>query len=338
MKIKLSLLLTTPYHSAPISSQPLVVTDEGRIAPKNGGAKGSPLTPTYKEPKYIAAMGLVEYFPVVRSLQICKQLRTRLNKDIIQSFKARGLSIAKASTYAGMEVGAASGKPAQMSATLDQSVQALYTPIALFGGGSFSLPSTIQVSDANVFHESLSSEGLNVIPEHIDPAFALSIEPYSLTFAAPITRQDPVSDIKDASHLSNLEVIENHKEQITAWQSAVQNAQSSRKANAEEKKSDLRNMVAYEAVLPGITFTSELTIHENAGSAVKGAVISILNDMIENGITIGGRTSRGNGKMAVQASVDGDLLELDKYMLDIEAYSEWLEQVTPNDLAAFFEA
>jgi hypothetical protein len=97
-------------------------------------------------------------------------------------------------------------------------------------------------------------------------------------------------------------------------------------------------MVAYEAVLPGITFTSELTIPENAGGAVKGAVISILNDMIENGITIGGRTSRGNGKMAVQASVDGDLLELDKYMLDIEAYSEWLEQVTPNDLATFFEA
>lgn len=338
MKIDITLQLVSGYHSAPISSQDLVVTDEGRIAPKASGAKGSPLTPTYKEPKYIESLGEMHHFPVIRSLQVTKEFRKIWVNEIMKALNNRGLTLGNASTYAGLVVGAASGKPAQMNATFDQIIKAQNEPIALFGGGSFSLPSLVKFDDANVYHELLVAESLAVTPAHTDTSTTLNIEPYKLSFAVPITRQDPINDITNIEQMSNLSVIENHKEQIKIWQEGVSSSQNKRKANAEEKKSDLRNMVAFEAVIPGVTFTSTITLADQTGLAVKGAVLNALQSFIENGITIGGRISRGYGKMSVQASVDGALFEIDNFMSELDAYSDWLDNVTPSDLADFYEA
>lgn len=338
MIIDLTLQLTSSYHSPPISGQALVVTNEGRIATKASGAKGSPLTATYKEPKFIPATGEIQYFPVIRSLQLIKQIRNIVNRNIIHSLKARGLSIAKPSTCAGMDVGAASGKPAQMDATLDQTVQAMEEPIALFGGGSFCLPSILTASDANVLHEVLIEEGLVTVPAHFDRSLALNLEHYQLTFTVPITRQDPINDICHPEQMDNLKVLENYKEQIEAWQKAVKSAQASRKEATNEKKIDLNNMVAIEAVVPGVTFSARLSIPDQAGAAVKGAVISTVAELCSNGMTVGGRTSRGSGRIAVQASVDGAVLDVENYYAEVDSYSRWLEQVAPATLAAFFEA
>lgn len=338
MIIDLTLTLTSPYHSPPVAGPSLIVTDEGRITHKSPSVTGSPLSGTYKEPKHLASRNEVSYFPVIRSLQIVKQFRNALNKDIIESLKSRNLTIAKASTYAGMDVGAASGTPTGMNATLDQSVRALKEPIALLGGGSLCLPSTLSVSDANLLHQSLSEEGLVNVPPNFSHSELPSAEPYQLTFAAPVTRQDPINQLSVKDGLDRISVVENYKTQVLEWQAGISKLRVDRAADEKVKKSDLNNLVAIEAVMPGLSFSAQLALPESAGSAVKGAVISIVSEMCSQGLMIGGRTSRGYGKMAVNAYVDGVLLDINSYSEDVDSYSEWLENITPTLLAEFYEA
>lgn len=338
MKIDLTLTLTTPYHSAPISGQAMVVNNDGKIIPKTGPVEGSPLTATYKEPKYLASQNTIKYFPVIRSLQLVKQFRRAINRDVIESLKSRGLTIAKASTYAGMEVGAASGKPTGMNPTLDQSVQALNEPIALLGGGSFCLPSTLKVSDANLLHEALVNEGIAKVPPTYDASQLVTAETYQLTYAVPVTRQDPINKLSVTDGLDGISVIEEYKSQVLEWQSNVTQQRSDRAADGDVKKADLNNLVAVEVVMAGLSFSAQLSLPESAGTAVKGAVLSAVSEMCAQGMTIGGRSSRGLGQIDVQASVDGAVLDLDLYQAEVESYSDWLERITPASLAEFYEA
>jgi CRISPR type IV-associated protein Csf2 len=338
MNIDLTLTLSTPYHSAPISGPAMIVNNEGRIMAKTGHETGSPLTSTYKEPKYLASQNAIKSFPVIRSLQLVKQFRNAINRDVIESLKSRGLTIAKASTYAGMEVGAASGKPTGMNATLDQSIQALKEPIALLGGGSLCLPSTLKVSDANLLHESLVNEGLAKVPASYDISQLVTAEPYQLTYAVPVTRQDPINQLSVKNGLDQISVIEEYKSQILEWQSNVTQQRSSRAADSDVKKADLNNLVALEVVMAGLSFSAQLSVPDSAGDAVKGAVLSAVSEMCNQGMTIGGRSSRGFGQVQIQASVDGKVLDLDLHAAEIESYSNWLEHVTPATLAEFYEA
>lgn len=362
MKFDYTLTLASPYHSPPVSGPPMVVTDEGKVVGKAGNPKGLPLTLTYKEPKLLTSLGKTIYFPVIRSLQLVKQFRNMINRDVISSLKARGLTIAKPTTYAGMDVGAASGKPTQLSVTFDQLFQTTDQPIAVFGGGSYSLKSLAAVSDANVLHESLIQDGLVVVPQHFDRSLAIDIEPYQLTFPIPITRRDPIIDFQTQDQLEHLQVIDNYKKAIDDWQTNVTKSRALRKAhkdskdkedkinkgktkaaakekdNDDGKKKDLRNMVAAELVLPGISLGANITLPDSIGLAVKGAMISAMDELCREGMIIGGRTSRNCGKMNIQASVDGVLLDIQNYMEEVEAYSQWLETVTPELLAEFYEA
>ena len=338
MNIDLTLTLSTPYHSAPISGQSMIVTNEGKIMPKTGPVDGSPLTTTYKEPKYLASQNTIKYFPVIRSLQLVKQFRRAINRDIIESLKSRGLTITKASTYAGMEVGAASGKPTGMNPTLDQSIMALSEPIALLGGGSFCLPSTLKVSDANLLHEALVNEGLTKVPPTYDASQLVTAETHQLTYAIPVTRQDPINKLSAKEGLDRISVIDEYRDQILEWQSTVTQQRSDRAADSDVKKSDLNNLVAVEVVMAGLSFSAQLSLPDSAGTAVKGAVLSAVSEMCSQGMTVGGRSSRGFGQIHVQASVDGTVLDLDSHVAEVESYSDWLENITPATLAEFYEA
>jgi CRISPR type IV-associated protein Csf2 len=340
MKITVSLKTITPYHSAPISGGSFIVTDEGKIVKKSSGGSGSPLTRTYQEPHYLSSTGEMTFMPVIRSMQILKALRSITTRNIYQSLQERDLKIAKISTYAGLEVGAASGKPAQMTATLGQVTNSLNKPIALFGGGSFSLKSILAVSDGILLHEELVDNGLVKKPAHVAAQEIASCESYQLTVPVPITRNDPINKINFSS-IDDLNAIEDYQSQIKVWQGDVTNAQAKRKADAAEKKTDLNNLVACEAVVRGLVFVSELSLPENAGDAVKGAVLNALLESIRNGLTIGGRVSRGMGKLEIGVSVDGvelnDKTSLEQYEQELSSYSAWLDEVTPNELAEYFE-
>lgn len=340
MKIDLTFHLVSPYHSAPISGREMVVNDNGKITPKGlaGDGGASPLTATYKEPKYLSNIGESIDFPVIRSLQFCKQIRNALNADIINSLKDQSISIKKASTYAGMTVGAASGSPSGMSATLDQTVKAVEEPIALLGGGTFCLSSTLSVSDINLYHDLLVAESLVAIPPHIDQSKKCGIDPRYLTYPIPITRNDPISQINKPDQINELSIIDNYQDQIKEWQEHVEVSQTGRKADKAIKKKDLRNIVAFEAVIPGVIFCGQLELPKSAGLATKGALISIVSDFVTDGLTLGGRSSRGCGQFTVQASVDGKLLDISDYEEAIDSYSEWLTQVTPELLSEFYEA
>lgn len=341
MKISLSLTAKSPYHSAPVSGGAFIVTDEGRIVKKSAGGSGSPLTRTYSEPHYLASLGQSVYYPVIRSMQIVKQLREITTSEIYNSLKSRELRIDKISTFSGMEVGAASGKPAQMTPTLDQLTQSLETPIALFGGGSFSLKSLLSVGDGTILHEQLLEDGLVEKPSHIDSTKVASGESYTLTYPVPITRNDPINS-PTFSILDNFNVVDEYQSQVKEWQGGVADARNSRKADSSVKKTDLNNLVAAEVVVRGVVFVSELSIPENAGGAVKGAVITALLQAIEKGMVIGGRVSRGMGKFEVGVSIDGEKLDAQtgvaRFEDELEQYSHWLDDVTPDDLALFFEA
>ena len=341
MKIKLSLTTETPYHSAPVSGGAFVVTDEGRIVKKSGGSAGSPLTRTYQEPMYLASTGEVQLFPVIRSMQIAKALRTITTRNIYSSLQERDLKIAKISTYAGMEVGAASGKPAQMTPTFDQITHSINKPLALFGGGSFSLKSLLSVGDGVLLHDQLVENNLVVKPKSIASDKIASCENYQLTYPVPVTRNDPVNKIS-LNSTEDLKAVEDYQSQVKLWQGTVTDSQAKRKADSAEKKTDLNNLVACEAVVRGVVFVSNLSLPENAGSAVKGAVINALLDAKENGLIIGGRISRGMGKLSVVIEIDGEELTSESaianYEEELTDYSEWLDEVTPNELAEYYEA
>jgi len=340
MKIKLSLTTLSPYHSAPVSGGAFVVTDEGRIVKKSGGAAGSPLTRTYQEPHYLASTGETVQFPVIRSLQISKALRNITTRNIYNSLQDRNLRLAKISTYAGMEVGAASGKPAQMTPTLEQVSRSLHTPIALFGGGSYSLKSTLAIGDGVLLHEQLVENELVSRPDHVETSKISNSESYQLTYPVPITRNDPVDKVSFEG-AADLNAVEDYQQQVSEWQGTVTEAQTKRKADSAEKKTDLNNLVACEAVVRGVVFVSELSLPDNTGLATKGAVINALLEATRDGLCIGGRISRGMGKLKLTASIDGEILNdqtaVSNFESELNEYSNWLDEVTPNELAEFYE-
>jgi len=346
MKVTLSLTTVTPYHSAPVAGPAFLVSDDGRILSKKSGAKGSPVTRTYTEPHVLSSEGQVVHFPVIRPMQIAKTIRNIVNSMVYESFQARSITIAKASTYAGMEVGAASGKPSGLDASLDQTVEAIQNPIALFGGGTFGLRSTVEVGYGVLLHEKLLIEKQVVRPPHVSPTDVTDAEPYTLSYAVPITRMDPIANITSARELKNASVVADYETQIAKWKYSVKESQQKRavaKSNEDgteptdaSKKSDLNNLVAVEAVARGVTFVSEVKVPDSAGSATKGALLNAVSEMIESGVYIGGGVTRGMGQFMVQASVDGQPFDLNHYESDMEAYGGWLQTVTPDQFAEFF--
>jgi len=343
MKIELSLTSLTPYHSAPVSGGDFVVTNEGFIKKKSPGVVGSPLTRTYTQPFYLASSGEQINLPLLRSNQVVKLLRNKLNNHTFESLSARELRISSISTYAGMSVGAASGKPTGMNPTLDQISKASNTPIALFGGGSYQLSSLLQVGDAVLLHASLIDNNLVSVPAHKSSADIVDADPHMLTFPVPITRNDPVSDIRGSS-IQNIKVVDEYSKQVSEWQESVSASQKKRKTSKEsegetDKKSDLNNLVAVEAATPGMTYICEINLPKHAGLAAIGATINTILELIEDGAAIGGRISRGMGRFIVGASIDGVKLDAagKGFEDELAAYSEWLDQVTPNELSEFFE-
>lgn len=337
MKINVSLTTQEPYTSPPIAGGSyIVVKDGGSIKPKSSGLKGSPISRTYVEPCYLSTTTEIAYFPVIRSLQLCKVIRDITVTRVFDSLKDRDLSISKVSTYAGMQVGAASGKLTGMNPSLDQLTTALHEPIAIFGGGSYGLKSTLSVSNAHVLHPSLIENNLISVPGHLSELDVVDLESYQLTYVVPIHRRDPVFNIQNSQELTNISAVQDYETQVAEWQAEVQKQQQSRKEDSAEKKGDLNNLVAVEAVPRGVTFIAELELPDAAGDAVKGAVINAVMEMKEQGVRIGGRVSRGMGKFVVDYSFENhdEDENVERYL---DAYSAWLDSVTPTQLAEFYE-
>jgi CRISPR type IV-associated protein Csf2 len=347
--LQINIHSVSPLHIADASSGDAHIDSQGRI--RSGKVPGTmPCTRIERRPVHSpkvvngADTDKVESFPYIKANNIMGRLR-RFALDVVSEvFMENGKTMSD-KAYRGLSCGASSGAPTGVSPTLPD-IRAARDNVymGLFGGGDGMFESGVYFGDMNVRH--LFMHGAGALSGSVDEASLSDVHPLLLTAPTSLVRRDAMLEMIDI----NIEnVVTNGQKALDEWVELVgQKAPEGdeKESSAKPRREQLRNLVAYEVALAGLSYQGTVKMKPFTHDKHIGLLLECLLRLAKQN-ALGGKSSKGLGRFNMTVKEgdktllsvkDGDVMVVSD---DAQAYLSEMENALDvldvADVERFFQ-
>lgn len=348
------LTTTTPLHIASADSARI---NEGQLV-YGEKAKGKPFTRVTRMPSHLNSPLVSmsgdepkEYpfaeLPVINGNTLRGRLRREMAGAVLDSLVERGETISLDLLHI-LTCGAATGAPSGNMDIEYELVKAarenLYSGV--WGGGPDLFRSGVNVFSAVPVMD-LTIEN-NFVPNNMitsevmiqASARNLSLRTLGTTYPIDMYRIDDALAFRDPIFEK---VVTDYESEIRAWQEVTGEQTRKRKSDNSEKKLDLRNMIAVEAVMPGVSFFIHIECKEHLTDAQIG-YLALGLERVKMKQGLGGMLRAGMGRFNLDVQMYEthdfgktlDLVDNEVQEDMIRQAKEGITSLTEQDLLAVY--